>query len=159
MDGGLLFIFGYNRCGAPVHYLEPSGRSESDPASGPALLSEGVHLYRMERYGEAIKLFESVMPSGSDNVKAVYHKALCLINVGDTEGARESFKQVSQTAVISDKDTRRLYFTACFHLGAIYEATGNTGEALKMYETALTGMPEHRKTAEGVKRLSAESDS
>ncbi|MBF0292667.1 MAG: tetratricopeptide repeat protein [Nitrospinae bacterium] len=140
-----------------VHYLEPSGRSESDPASGTALLSEGIHLYRMERYGEAVRLFESVIASGSESVRAFYHKALCLMNMGDAEGAAESFKQVIQTAGISDKDARRLYFTACFHLGAIYEVAGNTGEARKMYETALTGMPEHRKTAEGVQRLSAKS--
>jgi tetratricopeptide (TPR) repeat protein len=140
-----------------IHYLEPSGRSQSDPASGPALLSEGIHLYRMERYGEALRLFESVILSGADNVKATYHKGLCLMKMGDTQGAQAAFKQVVQTAAISDKDTRRLYFTACFHQGAIYEATGNSGEARKMYETALTGMPEHREAAEGVKRLAAKS--
>jgi tetratricopeptide (TPR) repeat protein len=140
-----------------VHYLEPSGRSESDPASGPALLSEGVHLYRMGRYSEAVGLFESVIASGADSVKAVYHKGLCLMSMGDAKEAQEAFKQVIQTAGISDKDTRRLYFTACYHLGAIYEAAGNTGEARKMYETVLTGMPEHRGAAEGVKRVSAKS--
>jgi tetratricopeptide (TPR) repeat protein len=140
-----------------VHYLEPSGRSQSDPASGPALLSEGIHLYRMGRYGEAIPLFESVIASGTDNVKAVYHKGLCLMGMGDAQGAEASFKQVVQTASASDKDTRRLYFTACFHLGAIYETAGNAGEARKMYETALTGMPEHRNASEGIKRLSAKS--
>jgi len=137
-----------------IHYLEPSGRSQSDPASGPAFLSEGVHLYRMERYGEALRLFESVILSEAGNVKAVYHKGLCLMNMGDTQGAQAAFKQVVQTAGISDKDTRRLYFTACFHLGAIYETAGNAGEARKMYKTALTGMPEHRRAAEGFKRLS-----
>lgn len=137
-----------------VHYLEPSGRSESDPASGPAILSKAIHLYRMGQYGEAIPLFESVSVSGADGVKAVYHKGLCLMSMGDTDGAEASFKQVVKTAGISDKDARRLYFTACFHLGVICETAGKHGEARKMYETVLTGMPEHRKAAEGIKRLS-----
>lgn len=142
-----------------IHYLEPSGRSQSDPASGSALLSEGIHLYRMEQYSEAVRLFESVILSGADSVKAVYHKGLCLMNMGDTQGAQDAFKRVVQTAGMSDKDTRRLYFTACFHLGAIYEATGKNDEARKMYETALTGMPEHRNSAEGIKRISAKDGS
>jgi tetratricopeptide (TPR) repeat protein len=140
-----------------VHYLAPAGRSASDPAGGSALLSEGIYQYRMGRYGEAVLLFESVAISGTDGVKAVYHKGLCLMGMGDAQGAEASFKQVVQTASASDKDARRLYFTACFHLGVIYETAGKTGSARKMYETALTGMPEHRRAADGIKRLSAKS--
>lgn len=131
-----------------THHLEPSGRSESDPASGFGGFPEAIFRFRKKDYAGAMEILITL----EDFPENTYHGALCLKNLGLTEKAAELF---NKTVLLTDNGGMkrgRLYYSALFHLGTLAESRGDMNCAEECYAKALSGFPEHKEAAIGLER-------
>lgn len=131
-----------------THHLEPSGRSQSDPAAGSGGFPEAIFRFRKKDYAGAL----SILISLKDSPETLYHAALCLKNLGLTGKAAELFNKTVVLADNGEMKQRRLYYSALFHLGSLAENCGDMNSAAWYYAKALSGFPEHKEAAMGLER-------
>ncbi len=135
-----------------VHHLDPAGRCEDDPAVGGDDYGRGINLFRLGQYSEALYIFGTV--TGNEICGAIYHSALCYDKSGDKKRAIENLENV-----VKMDEGGRIFHTAHFHLGRLFEQIGNREKALIHYLHALEGMGEHHLANEGAARLSGRTKS
>jgi tetratricopeptide (TPR) repeat protein len=149
VDAG--FTIGIVPGATAIHHLDPAGRSAADPAAGPEAFSQGIHLFRLKRYDEALPLLEK--GEDPDNpVPARYHRGLALSATGRRAEARPLLEGVVAAAHPAGAD-RRLHYSAHYHLGLIAEGEGRVDDARRHFGVARDGMPEHVQAARAVDRL------
>jgi GT2 family glycosyltransferase len=131
-----------------THHLEPSGRSQSDPAAGIGGFPEAIFRFRKKDYAGALAILVKL----GDTPETLYHGALCLKNLDQAGKAVELFNKTVALADNGEMKQRRLYYSALFHLGTLAESRGDMNCAEEYYAKALSGFPEHKEAAIGLER-------
>jgi glycosyltransferase involved in cell wall biosynthesis len=66
------------------------------------LLTEGITLEKSNRFEEAIRTFDQILSIEKKNVEVRYHRAFCLLNLGQLEEARSDLKSCLEAGLNAD---------------------------------------------------------
>lgn len=64
------------------------------PVQAEDALSRGIELYNRKRFAEALQIFSGLKPGTESDSKRFYYCALCYLQMGQTEKARELFQRI-----------------------------------------------------------------
>jgi tetratricopeptide (TPR) repeat protein len=102
------------------------------------LIDEGVVLFDLGKYDEAIKKYERALDLNPKSMAARYELAYTYYTKGDYYKALENSRIVSQAESEYWIDGMVIY-------GASYESLGKSSRAIKVFEKALAKRPDHTK--------------
>jgi tetratricopeptide (TPR) repeat protein len=132
---GMLAILDYKKkdCSDAVSHFKQAGTSISLQTDGLAIY--GRCLTTLERFQEAIPIFEQALSLDSSKRSVRYNLALCQWNSGNTTDALASL----QPLIAKDQSDERVLELAA----GIYESTGDTQQAIDMLRKAILANPKN----------------
>jgi len=90
------------------------------------LLISAQNAFNAKDYPLAIRKFENIIASNTNNIKAIYYQAYAKINSEDIEGGREDLK-----TLLNNPQFRN---SALYQLGLSFIKTDQYAEAIKMFD-------------------------
>jgi tetratricopeptide (TPR) repeat protein len=124
-----------------IFFLFLAGTAIITSAQSPMvdkLIDEGVVLFDLGKYDEAIKKYERALDLNPKSMAARYELAYTYYTKGDYYKALEHSRIVSQAESEYWIDGMVIY-------GASYESLGKSSRAIKVFEKALAKRPDHTK--------------
>jgi eukaryotic-like serine/threonine-protein kinase len=110
----------------------------------------GHLLMIMDRFGEALEMFDSVNKEDHDYLLSQAETGICLFKMNNTEEAGDIL-QKALADLSPDTDTKDSFYT----LGLIYEKSGKRNEARKIYRRILSEDEEFLDVKERLQKLIA----
>jgi tetratricopeptide (TPR) repeat protein len=132
---GMLAVLDYKKhdCSSAVSHFQQAGASISSQPDGLAMY--GKCLATLERFQEAIPVFEQALSLDPSKQSIRYNLALCQWNSGNATDALASLQPLTAT---DQSDERVLELAA-----GIYESTGETQKAIDTLRKAILAHPKN----------------
>lgn len=107
-------------------------RKQTNPSSA---LSSAISMHQKGHFGEAEKVYRSILKSQPDNPDALHFLGVLLHQTGQSDKAITSITQALRI--------NPLYLDACNNLGNVYKETGDMQKAAETYRKVIDMMPNH----------------